>query len=373
VNPVFFIAPVSIAVISAVLALLISVTDMVVNNYGDIEIDINTGSKKLTVKGGANLLVTLASEQIFLPSACGGRGSCGECKCKVLSDVGPVLPTEVPYLTKEQIDSNVRLACQVKLKKNIEIEIPEALFNVKQFTGTVERIKDLTYDIKEVYIGLDDPSEISFKAGQYCQIIVPAYGKIKAGEQRAYSMSSTPSDRKHLEFLIRLVPQGIATTYVHTVLKEGDRIEVVGPFGEFMIRDTDTDMLFVAGGSGMAPFKAILNDLYEKGMSHRQIWYFFGARTKKDLFYLEEMAELESRWDNFHFVSALSEPLPEDEWTGETGLITEVLDRYLKDKIPNTKPKEGYLCGSPGMINACIKVMNENGVTDDRIYFDKFS
>jgi Na+-transporting NADH:ubiquinone oxidoreductase subunit F len=368
------VAPLSIASISAVLGALISITDKIVNNYGECKIDINSGKRDLTVQGGANLLTTLAESMIFIPSACGGRGSCGECKVRVTTDIGPTLPTEVPYLSKEELNNNVRLSCQVKVKGDMGIEIPEALFNIRQYEGTVERITDVTHDIKEVYIKLPEGDEVSFTSGQYAQIEVPPYGKVKGKTQRAYSMSSNPSDSNHLEFLVRLVPGGIVTTYVHEHLEEGEKIRIIGPFGEFMVRDSDAAMICVAGGSGMAPFKSIFQDRIERGiLDDRQVWYFFGARTKKDMFYLDWLYELDDEYDNFHFVAALSEPQPEDDWQGPTGLITEVLDGYLKDTIDPDVPKEGYLCGSPGMLDACIAVMKDNDMAEEKIYFDKFA
>ncbi|TVR34813.1 MAG: oxidoreductase [Spirochaetaceae bacterium] len=370
----FLIAPLAIASLSAAFAALVSVTDRIVNNYGEVVIDVNNGSKKLDVTGGANMLVTLAESQIFIPSACGGRGSCGECKVKVNSDIGPHLPTEIPYLTREQIDDNVRLSCQVKIKGDVDIQIPEYLFKIKQYTGTVERIRDVTHDIKEVYFKLDEGQTVDFRAGQYGQIETPPYAKVKERTQRAYSMSSKPSDSNHVEFLVRLVPGGIVTTYVHEHLKEGEKMKIIAPFGEFYVRDTDATMICVAGGSGMAPFKSIFYDFIEKDkMAERDIWYFFGARTRKDLFYLDEMQKIQDEHERFHFVAALSEPQPEDDWQGETGLITDVLDKYLKSKIPTDAPKEGYLCGSPGMLDACMDVMRSNDMSDDKIYFDKFA
>jgi len=276
-------------------------------------------------------------------------------------------------MSKTEIDQNIRLSCQIKLKKNIEIEIPDELFNIRRFQGTVEKILDLTHDIKEVYIRLNQPEAIEFKSGQYIQLVVPPYGKVKESTQRGYSMSSVPSDRNHVELLIRLVPGGIVTTYVHTLLKEGQPIELTGPYGEFGVHDTGAMMICVAGGSGMAPFKSILNDMLENGKKDREIWYFFGARTRKDLFYLEELAEMEKKWDKFHFVAALSEPQPEDNWQGESGLITQVLEKYLTTVIDGGAPKEGYLCGSPGMLDACIAVMKKFGMSEDKIYFDKFA
>jgi Na+-transporting NADH:ubiquinone oxidoreductase subunit F len=280
----------------------------------------------------------------------------------------------VPYLTQEQIKDNVRLSCQVKLKADTSIEIPEALFNIQKFQGVIESMKNVTHDIKEVLIRLEGDQEVSFTSGQYGQVIVPPYGKVKEKTQRAYSMSSPPSDKKHLEFLIRLVPGGIVTSYVHEHLQEGEKVEVVGPFGEFMVRDTEAKMICVAGGSGMAPFKAIFKTMIETGeINERDVWYFFGARTAKDIFYTDWLSELDETYEHFHFVPALSEPEEGSDWQGETGLITEVLDKYLtRDELANAE-KEGYLCGSPGMLDACMDVMRKHEMSDEKIYFDKFA
>ncbi len=367
----YIIAPFVVAALAAVLGAVIAVVDKIVNNYGNVTININ-GKKSLTVKGGDKLLSSLAAENIFIPSACGGRGSCGACKCKIVSDIGPHLPTELPYMSKEEISENIHLACQIKLKTDIDIEIPDELFNVKKLKSKVKRIRNVTHDIKEVTFDLQGET-IDFKAGRYVQLVVPPYGKIKNSTQRAYSMSSKPSDNGIIELLIRLVPGGIATTWVHSYLKEGDEVELVGPFGDFEKRATDATMVCVAGGSGMAPFKSILYDMFEKGEKDREIWFFFGARSTKDLFYLEELRDLDSKWENFHFIPALSEPDESGAWDGETGIITEVLDKYIKTKMRTEKDKEGYLCGSPGMIAACNNVMTENGIPLEKIYYDKFA
>jgi Na+-transporting NADH:ubiquinone oxidoreductase subunit F len=366
------IAPLTIALIAAVLAALIALVDGVVNNYGDCKIDINEGTKELTVKGGDGLLGLLASEGIFLPSACGGRGSCGACKCQIVTDVGPHLPTETPYLTDQEIAEGIHLSCQIKVKKDLAIRIPEELFNVKQFKARVLSIRDLTYDIKEVLFDLGD-EDITFKAGMYTQLVIPPYDKVKGTTQRAYSMSSRPLDNRRVEVLVRLVPGGIATTYVHNHLKEGQIMELVGPFGDFRRSETDAAMICVAGGSGMAPFKSIVHEMIDKGIANRELWYFFGARSLSDMFYMDEMRALEKEHPWFHFVPALSEPAPEDGWTGETGLITDVLDRFIKEKIGPETDMEGYLCGSPGMINACNNVMTANGIALEKIYYDKFA
>ncbi len=368
----FMTAPLAIAGVAGVLAALISVVDSVVNNYGEVTLSINAGRKELPVRGGANLLTTLSAEGIFLPSACGGRGSCGACKCQVKSDIGPHLPTEVPYLTKEEMGENIRLSCQVKVKTDLDLQIPDELFNVKQFQTKIKSIVDVTHDIKEVVFDLQGET-VEFTAGMYMQIVVPPHGKIRGTTQRAYSMSSQPSSKGEVELLIRLVPGGIATTYVHEQLQVGQEMELIGPFGEFRRSDTDALMVCVAGGSGMAPFKSILYDMVENGQTDREVWYFFGARTRKDLFYGDMLRELEKKWPKFHYVEALSEPEPEVPWDGATGLITDVLDDYFKTKMPQDVDMEGYLCGSPGMIDACNRVMTKNGVTLDKIYYDKFA
>ncbi len=370
----YFTAPLAVGAISAALAALISVTDKIVNNYGDIDVAINDGKKELTIKGGQPLLFGLAEEGIFIPSACGGRGSCGTCKVQVSTDIGPVMPTELPFLEKKELEEGIRLSCQIKLKQPLSIAIPEELFNVRDYIGIVERINDVTHDIKEVYVKLPDDTDVTFVSGQYGQFEVPPYDKVKEATMRAYSMSSPPSDTKHLEFLIRLVPGGIVTTYVHTNLQEGQKIRVVGPFGDFYVRDTDMAMICVAGGSGMAPFKSIFQNRIDDGtINDRDIWYFFGARTKKDLFYLDWLYELDRTYERFHFIPALSEPQAEDEWDGPTGLITEVLGSYLQETIPTEQAKEGYLCGSPGMLDACMAVMQQHKMDPERIYFDKFA
>jgi Na+-transporting NADH:ubiquinone oxidoreductase subunit F len=360
----------SVAVISAVavfLALLMVIADATIGNYGEVKITIND-DKELVVRGGQPLLKALGSEGIFIPSACGGRGSCGLCKVKVVKGGGQLLPTELPWLSEEEKKENVRLSCQFKVKEDIFIEIPEELFNVRQFTAKVESMRDLTHDIKEVRLALIDPPEINMTAGQFIQFQVPEYELTDEPVYRAYSMASVPSDNTHIELEIRLVPNGICTTYVHNYLKEGDEVLLNGPYGDFSLRETERPMICIAGGSGMAPLKSILLDMAEKG-SERKVQYFFGARSKRDLFLVDEMKELEGKLPNFTFVPALSEPQDEDNWDGEVGLITDIVAKYVEDG----SEAEAYLCGSPGMIDACVKVLGDKGVPDERIYFDKFS
>lgn len=366
----FLIAPIIVALLAGLLAFVISILDKYLNDYGDVEIDINKGKKVLNVKGGEKLLTTLSSEGVFIPSACGGKGGCGACKCKITTDVGPILPTEKPYLSLEETNDNTRLACQIKVKKNLNIYIPEELFNAREFSGIVEEINDLTYDIKEVIVSIGEES-IDFVSGRYIQLVVPPYGKIKESTQRAYSISSKPSEKNKVAMLIRLIPNGIATTWVHNYMKVGEKLKLIGPFGDFEKSDSKSTMVCIAGGSGMAPFKSMFHDMLEKGEIDREVWYFFGARTTKDLFLLDEFKDMEKEWPNFHFVPALSASLPDENWDGETGLITDVLDKYLNSKIDPSKHREGFLCGSPGMIGACNNILNHNGIHD--IFYDNFS
>ena len=353
--------------ISTFLAILMVVADATIANYGDVKISVND-EKEYVVQGGKPLLATLRDLQLFIPSACGGRGSCGLCKVKVHSGAGDVLPTELPWLDDEERATSVRLACQVKVKQDFAIEIPAELFNVRQFETEVVSIKDLTYDIKEVTFRLLDPTEIEFKAGQYVQIEVPGYELTDEPVYRAYSVASAPSSNRSVELEIRFVPDGICTTYVHKYLKEGDRVTLNGPYGDFFLRESDRDIIFIAGGSGMAPVKSILLNMINEGVN-RNIQYFFGGKARKDLFLIDEMKSYEKKLPNFGFIVALSEPDPDDEWTGETGLITEVVDRL----VTRADEKEAYLCGSPTMIDACVEVLMRKGMTEDRIFYDKFA
>ena len=362
------IATVSMASISAILSILLVIAERYLANYGECNITIND-DEEFKTQGGSTLLSTLNSQKIFLPSACGGRGTCGYCKCKVLEGVGPILPTEEPLLSPEEMKENIRLSCQIKVKRDIRIEIPEELFNIKEFRTKVAMIRDLTHDIKLVRFSLIEPNEINFKAGQYVQLQTNPYADVKESVSRAYSMSSPNFEKTHVDLMIRLVPDGICTTWVHEHLQEGDDVRIIGPMGDFYIRESDSEMVLVAGGSGMAPIVSLLEDIVHRKID-RKITYFFGALTRKDLFFLDEMAEFEKKIPGFTFVPALSEPEPDDDWDGVTGLITKPLEEYLQ-KIDATSC-QAYLCGSPGMINASINVMKKYQMKMDQIFYDPF-
>ncbi len=357
-----------LCLLSGALAILLMIAEFFFANYGEYVIDINDGEKSLTVKGGQNLLGTLGEQKIFLPSACGGRGSCAMCKCRVIDGAGPVLPTEEPYLGDEERKNDTRLSCQVKVKQDLRIAIPAELLAVKQFATTVESIADCTHDIKAVRFKLPEGETLKFRAGQYMQLYCEPYGEVKDGVYRAYSIASAPSTTDAFELVIRLVPNGIVTTYVFEHLKEGGPARVTGPFGDFYLRESDREIVFIAGGSGLAPIRSIVYDMIDRGVTHRKARFFFGARSLKDLYFVEEMETLAQEHDWFEYIPALSNE-PSDDHGYETGLITDVVDRYYKE----CGNREAYLCGSPGMIDACVRVLTGNGMPEERIFYDKFS
>ncbi len=357
----------SLVMISGALSIIISIAEKVLNNYGTCELDINNGKKMLSVQGGSSLLSTLAGEKIFLPSACGGKATCGLCKVQVLEGAGPLLPTEEPYLTPQERASNTRLSCQIKVKNSMKLVIPEELFNIREFVCTVESITDMTYDIKRLRMKLPEGETISFKAGQFMQFYTKPYGKVKEEVFRAYSISSKSSEHDYVELLIRLVPGGLCTTYVHTVLKEGDQVRLSGPYGDFYLRGDCEELIMIAGGSGLAPIRSLVYEVIEKGLPHK-MRFFFGANKMKDLYYMDEFARIEKDYPQFRFIPCLAFPDEGDNWTGDTGFVTVALD----NQVDTGDNKEAYLCGSPGMLDACIKILKTKGFTDETIFYDKF-
>lgn len=358
---------VTVSLLGACLAAFVVLADLKLNSYGACTIDINNGQRVLSVSGGSTLLASLAAEDIFIPSACGGKATCGLCKVAVLGESGPVLPTEEPYLTAEELAQGMRLACQVKVKHDLRIAIPEEFFAVRRYLCRVVRIKQLTHDIKEFRLELLNPQEMAFRAGQYVQVDSKPYAHVSEVVSRAYSISSLPSEKGVVELIVRLVPGGICTTYLHNHVQEGDEITLAGPFGDFFIRKGAEELLFIAGGSGLAPIKAMVLDLLEQGCE-KQMTFFFGAVKARDLYYVDLFTQLAEEYANFHYIPALSDPDPEDDWQGEVGLITEVVARRVKDG----RGKQAYLCGSPGMIQACLNVLAQIGVDESQIFYDKF-
>ena len=365
----FFTIFISVTVISSIgagLAALLTVSEHFFNDYGQCQITINN-ERELEVEGGRSLLSVLSGEKIFIPSACGGRGTCGLCKLKVLEGAGPLLPTEEPYLDEEERSSNVRLSCQVKVRNDLKIEIPKELFSIREYTCRCAEITDLTHDIKLFRFELIEPKEVDYIPGQYIQLRAPAYEKNKEEVYRAYSIASDPAQKNVIDLIIRLVPGGICTTYCFEYLKAGDEVKMNGPYGEFRLTETDAPIVFIAGGSGMAPIKCMLHNMANTD-NKRQATYYFGAKNVKEMFMVDLMRKIESELENFKFVPVVATPEKEEKWNGEVGLITQAIQKNLKD----ASECEAYLCGSPGMIDAVIDVLNELGLSEDRIFYDKF-
>lgn len=356
-----------ISSLAAGLAAGLVAAERFIANYGACKITLN-GKRTIEVQGGKPLLSVLREGKIFIPSACGGRGTCGVCKVKVLDGAGPILPTETPFMSKEEIAGNVRLSCQVKVRNDLSIEIPEHLFNVREFVSRCVKIEELTYDMRRFRFELTEPKEVDFVAGQYMQLLCPTYKGSGEEVYRAYSIASDPNEKGAVDLIIRKVPNGICTTWCFEYLKEGETVRLSGPYGEFRLSETEVPMVFVAGGSGMAPFVSILHSMQKAG-SKREAVYFYGGNTTRDLCLDEQMKGFEAAIPTFTFVPVVARPEEGSHWAGETGLVTEAVKRRYEDLSGH----EGYLCGSPGMIDAASKVFMSLGMPEDKIYYDKFA
>ena len=352
--------------VGAVLALLLVVSERFIADYGECKIDIN-GQRQLTVNGGKPLLGALVENEVFVPSACGGRGTCGYCKVKVLAGGGPVAPTETPFLSQQDLAGNVRLSCQVKIRGDIRIEIPEDLLAARRYEALCQEITELTYDIRRFRFKLTEPAEMEFVAGQYVQLFCPRYKGNRDEVYRAYSVASDPQQKGIIDLIIRRVPDGICTTYCFDYLKAGDGVTFNGPHGDFRLCQSDSPMIWIAGGSGMAPFVSMLHDMKNRGLN-RNTTYFLGGKHVKDLFLLDQMKAFESESPGFRFVPVVAQPAEGEQWDGEKGLVTEAVER----SADNIAACEAYLCGSPGMIDACIRVLTKLGVAEEKIFYDKF-
>jgi Na+-transporting NADH:ubiquinone oxidoreductase subunit F len=362
---------ISILVISgigAALALLLELADRFIADYGECNIMINK-EKKLTVQGGSPLLFSLQDEGIFIPSACGGKGTCAYCKVKVLEGGGPVLPTETPYLSPEELDNHVRLSCQVKVRNDLSIAIPEELFLIKEFKVRVSHLEDLTSYIKGVNLDIVELKEdFTFKPGQYIQLEIPKYKLSSAPEFRAFSMASIPEADKKVELFVGLVEKGIVSTYIHDYLKEGEKLIMRGPFGDFYYRESDRDILMIATGTGLAPIMSILRYM-RKEKIERNTTLFFGMRLEEDLFCVEELKNLEKELHAFSYVPTLSRAPDDSPWKGERGRVTDLIEK----RISKGADLDVYICGNPDMVDSCVKSLNQKGIPDDQIYFDKFA
>ena len=402
---IYLISIVVFTVVIGILVVVLLFVEAKVTTRGDHWVTINGKSDAaLKISGNPTLLSALAGKEIFLPSACGGSGSCGMCRCKVLEGGGSVLPTEMSHLSRKEKAAGVRLSCQLKVKEDLSIEVPESIFGIKKVEAEVISNKNVATFIKELVLRPAEPFD--FKAGAYIQIDVPEYEVnfkdfhiaskyvsewkkynllaltskgIKPGF-RAYSLANPPHDKETLMLNVRIatpppgtegIPPGFGSSYVFG-LKPGDRVLVSGPYGEFMARETNREMCFVGGGAGMAPLRSHILHQLDGINSGRRISFWYGARSIKEMFYDEDFKELVEKYPNFSYHVALSDPDAEDNWTGQTGFInTYLVDAYLSTH-EDPAEIEYYLCGPPPMINSVIHTLHEMGVEDDMIFYDKF-
>lgn len=375
---------------------------------GNVAITVNDDSDKaLQTPAGGTLLGTLAANQIFIPSACGGKGSCGVCKVKVLDGGGAVLPTELSHLDRGEVRDGERLSCQVKVKQDMRIEIPAEVFDVRQWRCKVRSNHNVATFIKELVLELPEGEAVPFRAGGYIQIEVPpgtySYQDIEVEDEyradwdkfnlwrftaqldeevtRAYSLANYPEEKDVIMLNVRIAsppprsPEGTApgkmTAYLFS-LKPGDEVTISGPFGEFFAKDTPAEMLFIGGGAGMAPMRSHVFDQFLRLHTRRRVSFWYGARSLREAFYIDDFNTLQEKHETFEWHLALSEPLSEDDWTGDTGFIHQVVyNNYLKDH-PAPEDIEYYLCGPPLMLKACMEMLDGLGVEPENILFDDF-
>jgi Na+-transporting NADH:ubiquinone oxidoreductase subunit F len=374
---------------------------------GERRIVINADEEKsIRVPGNNTLLAALVHNDIFLPSACGGKGTCGTCKCVVEEGGGDILPTELTHVSRKERLENVRLACQLKVKEDLKIHIPAEIFSIRKYNSTVVSNESVATFIKELVLQLDPGEQLDFKAGAYIQIDIPEYeisfkdfciadrfrstweqfnlrGLRAAAEEpvfRAYSLANPPLEKSRLMFTIRIatpppgttgIPPGVGSSYVFS-LNPDDRVVLSGPYGDFFVKDTEREMCFIGGGAGMAPMRChILHQLLEV-KTKRKMTFWYGARSRQEMFYHEEFRELDEKFENFSYCVALSEPMPADNWDGRTGFIHQcACDEYLAGHKDPTEI-EYYLCGPPMMIDAVMKMLDDLGVEPEMISFDDF-
>lgn len=400
---VFGVGMFTVVMVALVLIILFARARMV--STGDVTILIN-GERSVTVPAGGKLLQTLSEADLFLPSACGGGGTCAQCKCIVTEGGGSMLPTEEGHFTRRDAADGWRLSCQTAVKQDMSIEVPEEVFGVKQWECTVESNDNVATFIKELTLKLPEGENVDFRAGGYVQLECPShhvkYSDFDIGEEylgdwnhfgffkhesivkdttvRAFSMANYPDERGIVKFNIRIatpppgsegIPPGIMSSWVFN-LKPGDKVKVYGPFGDFFAKDTEAEMVFIGGGAGMAPMRSHLFDQLKRLNSNRKISFWYGARSLKEMFYQDEYDMLARENENFDWHVALSDPQPEDNWDGLTGFIHNVLfEQYLKEH-PAPEDCEYYMCGPPMMNAAVIQMLTELGVESDNIFLDDF-
>lgn len=345
--------------VSALLGLALYLADKFLADYGECNIRINDNIS-LRVQGGKKLSELLADNKIFLPSSCAGKGTCGHCRVTVKTGAGEILPTEKTLLSRTEIYNNVRLACQIKVKSDISINLTQDTLSAHLFESETEHIRDLSSDLKEIRLRLIKPACIDFNAGQYIQLIIPG-----TGEQRAYSIVSPQDIKNKITLIVKFVSGGLCSTYIHRKLKKGDKVYFTGPHGSFGVKDFSRDIIFVAGGCGIAPIRSIIDALMKKGFQN-ELKYFFGARSKENLYFYDQYRRLAGERKNFEFIPVLSHPLKEDNWRGETGFVHEAIEKYSF----RSTDYHVYVCGPPVMIESVISVLEAKGFSTDNIFTD---
>ncbi len=333
-----------------------------------VKVDINNGKRVLEVNEGEKLVDVLSAQGIYLPSACGSKGNCGLCKIKVIAPQIPFTESEFQRITEEERNNAFHLSCQISLQNDICIEIPEEYLTSQEYSAKLTSKRYLTSDIVELTLELISPATISFNPGQYILIKVPPHEGRKTF-MRPFSIASSSADTSFIELNIRRNPEGICSSWIFDELKEGEVVNFIGPKGKFYMRNTERPMLFIAGGSGMAPVRSILKTMNHFKINRKAI-YLFGALAHKDLFYLDEMEKLEKEMSDFKFIPALSNEPEGSAWQGERGLIPEVAERYLTGDVSEY---EAYLCGKPAMIQSCVSILTTKNIPAERTYFDLFN
>ena len=402
----------SIAVFTGVILVLVLIINFAESKLlpqGEMTITVNDEEdKKFKVRPGGTLLSALAYETIYLPSACGGGGTCAMCKCQVLDGGGGILPTETGHISRSEAKENWRLACQVKVKEDMNIHVPDEIFSIRKWECTVKSNENVATFIKELVLDLPEGENLNFQAGGYIQIDIPEYRNLLFKDFdvedeyhpdwdkykiwnlvanndepifRAFSMANHPAEGNSIMLNVRIatpppplwndVPPGLATSYIFN-LKPGDKVTISGPYGEFFIKETDREMVYIGGGAGMAPMRSHLFHLFQTLKTGRKVSFWYGARSLREMFYDDHFKDLADQFPNFNYQVALSDAMEEDNWKGSTGFIHQVLhDEYLS-KHDDPTEVEYYMCGPPPMISAVEGMLDSIGVEPEMIAYDSF-
>ncbi|RLD61385.1 MAG: NADH:ubiquinone reductase (Na(+)-transporting) subunit F [Bacteroidetes bacterium] len=408
---VIFLSVVVFLLLMLLLVLMLILAKSKLIPAGEVKISVNNNEREIVTKAGSDLLTTLRNNNIFLPSACGGKGSCGMCKCQVLSGAGTILPIEKDFFTRKQQKENWRLACQIKVKQDLNLDIPKSILGIKKIECEVISNHNVASFIKELELKMPDGERLNFCSGEYIQIDVPEaevdfnnfiideeyreeWEKYKMFDLkmvnyeptfRAYSLANYPEENNILKLNVRIatppinkmkggfknIKPGVCSSYIFS-LKQGDKVKLSGTYGDFLLKDSDKEIVFIGGGAGMAPMRSHIFYLFKSLKTNRKVSFWYGARSKKEIFYYDEFKQIEKQFDNFSFHLALSEPKPEDNWNGETGFIHQVVyDNYLRN---HNEPEEieYYICGPSMMTQAVNSMLYNLGVPEENILYDDF-